>query len=188
MNPYKQVLNTRQLQLKNRQTAKEIIEENLSWLSREQSSCKIKIRLIDLSSILDYEHDDIEGHVPIEDAIHYAASGEECISEMIDTVLSNSETDNRPLDLNNPKIEKLADSMLELNETLCCVPGYVDDTQPRPNDNYCYYFLGVTNLGKGLIACLSDDDEPIPTVTGHNVQKLFREHCLNQSSDDNLPF
>lgn len=190
MNPFKQVLQSRQLQLQQNKTAKEIIEENMSWLSREQSSCKVKIRLIDLSSILETDHSEIVKHVPIEDAIHYAASGEECISEMIDTVVGNTSFDDSPLDLNDPKIEKLTDSMFELKEALCCVPGYVDEEYPRPNDNYCYYFLGVTNLGKGLIACLSDDSEPLPVVTGHNVQKLFKQqHVMNRLTKPlDLPF
>ena len=140
----------RTVHLEQLRSAKELIEDNIEWLRREGPG-KIGVRLIDLSSILDKDHHDIEEHAPIEEAINYAATGSDAIFEFVDAA-TYTDSSNEP----NPElVDKLTRNMGEIQAMLEEIPGFVPEGY-IPGSPWSYYFLGVTNQGKGLIACVNE--------------------------------
>lgn len=130
--------------------AKELLEDNMSWLSKEGSG-KVRVRLIDLSSILDHDHGDLEMHAPIEDAISYAATSSDAIFEFVDAA-TYIDGQNEP---DQKLVDKLTQAMGNIQGMLEEIPGYESDDYKPGREGY-YYFLGVTNQGKGLIACVPE--------------------------------
>lgn len=147
------------------QSVRELVADNMSWLSKEDRQGKVRIRLLDLSSILNQEYPLIEKFGPIEEAINYAASGSDMIFEFVEAALNDSgEVNAQPEEEKEKDRQDLLHELGQLQDDLNELPGFVPEGY-IPGSPWSYYFLGVTNHGKGLVAYLDESSETESSTT-----------------------
>ena len=146
----KDMISSRKKAFSSLPSAKELLEENMDWVTREGNN-KIKVRLIDLDSITTKEYPLLEAYGPLEEAINYAASGPDCIYDFVEAIAESGRTNDPPEKL----VADLLSTMQELQADLETIPGFVPEGY-IPGSPWSYYFLGVTNQGKGLMVCVDE--------------------------------
>ena len=147
----KDLINSRTKAFSSLRSAKELLEENMGWVTREGNNNKVKVRLVDLTSITTKHYPFIEDYGPLDEAINYAASGSDCIYDFVDSIVDTGRSESTPDEI----VSNLTSSMLELQADLETIPGFVPEGY-IPGSPWTYYFLGVTNQGKGLMVCVDE--------------------------------
>lgn len=156
-------------------TTKQICDEHVDHLVKD-SGRKVKIRLIDLNPILSKTYDAIEEVAPIEIAIQYAGSGPDAIFEFVETSLNEIERQDDII--GESEVEKaitydrLCKSMQELCADLDQIAGFVTE-EYNPQLQNSFYFLGVNNQGKGVLAVVDEKPLTPPLVSDHDPDIPF---------------
>lgn len=147
----KDLINSRTKAFSSLRSAKELLEENMDWVTREGNNNKVKVRLVDLGGITTKQYPLLEKYTPIDEAINYAASSSYCICDFVHTIADAGDNDAPSEKL----VSDLMTSMFELQADLETIPGFVPEGY-IPGSPWTYYFLGVTNQGKGLMVCIDE--------------------------------